>query len=343
MVFTPPHFSSDYKTGPLSSWGHGTLASVCLSASQASYSNKPLLVSSLAETGRPRVLRAPKMPSAFRHDPRPALLHTGSQGNLLECESGRAAFRRGPSQGAGLPRHGLQAPGLASPQPPAGPAVTGAGPCSARPGGLHTSAGASSGPQSLRHSLSGPWGKIPATPPWRGHPAWHTTGTCGTRGEQTGTQPSVTGPRAGPRGAHPTMGAKGLWSPSRQGWGAPGEQQGRVTQQPDPGREACSAVWPPGRGADAGMDTAGPAELGRPPSSKSSARPSHSPPLCVPSRVKFRTQHGGGSGGLASAHSACSTLGSRKMGLDLTWGSVPGITSHFSSKNQGFTPPSQEA
>ena len=159
------------------------------------------------------------MPSAFRHDPCPALLHTGSQGNLLECEPGRAAFRRSPSQGAGLPRHGLQAPGLASPQPPAGPAITGAGPCSARPGSLHTSAGASSGPQSLRHSLSGPWGKIPTTPPWRGHPAWLTTGTCGTRGEQTGTQPSVTGPRAGPRGTHPRMGAKGLWSRLDRGGG----------------------------------------------------------------------------------------------------------------------------
>lgn len=49
----PPYFSSDYKTGPLSSWGHGTLAFICLSASQASCSNKPLLVSSRAETGRP--------------------------------------------------------------------------------------------------------------------------------------------------------------------------------------------------------------------------------------------------------------------------------------------------
>lgn len=161
-------------------------------------------------------------------------------------------------------------------------------------------------------------GKDPQTPPWRGHPAWHTTGMYGTRGEQTGTQPLVTGPHAGPRGGHPTMGAKGLWSPSRQGWGVPGGQQGWVTRQPDPGREACSAVWPPGPGADAGMDTAGPAELGRPPSSKSSARPPRTPTTLCPLQGQVQNTTGGGSP--ASAHSACSMPDSVKTGLDLARG-----------------------
>ena len=226
------------------------------------------------------------MPSTSHRDlPHPDLLHTRPQGNLPECKSGHATFRRSPSRGAELPRAwplGSQ-PALqlaAVPPAPAWPAVTRAGPCSARPGGLHTAAGVGSGPLSLRHSISGPRGKTPATPPWRGHPAWQTTGTCGTRGEQMGTQPSVTGPRAGPRGAPPTMGATGLQSPSGPGWGAPRGQQGGTTRQPDPGREGCSAMWPPGPGADARMDAAAPAELRRPPSSKSSAP--HPTPVSPP-------------------------------------------------------------
>ena len=166
-----------------------------MSASQASYSNKPLLIAPRAETGRPRVLRAPKMPSASHRDlPHPDLLHTRPQGNLPECKSGHATFRRSPSRGAELPRAwplGSQ-PALqlaAVPPAPAWPAVTRAGPCSARPGGLHTAAGVGSGPLSLRHSISGPRGKTPATPPWRGHPAWQTTGTCGTRGEHSWNSP----------------------------------------------------------------------------------------------------------------------------------------------------------
>ena len=129
----------------------------------------------------------------------------------------------------------------AVPPAPAWPAVTKAGPCSARPGGLHTVAGVGSRPLSLRHSISGPRGKTPAIPSWRGHPAWQTTGTCGTRGEQMGTQPSVTGPRTGPRGALPPQrwGQRACGAHSDRGGGHPeGSGAGRPDSPTQGGRPA---------------------------------------------------------------------------------------------------------
>lgn len=182
-------------------------------------------------------------------------------------------------------------PPLAAASPaPARPTVTGAGRCSACPGGLHTAAGVGSGPLSLGLSISDPRGKTPrrGNPTLAGSPH-PQTGTCGTRGEQMGTQPSATGPRAGPRSAHPMMGVIGLRSLSRRGRGALRGQRGQAARQPDPGRGARSAMWPPGPGANAGMDAAGPAKLRRPPSSESSAP--HPTPV---SPAESSSEHKGG-------------------------------------------------
>ena len=119
--------------------------------------------------------------------------------------------------------------------------------------------------------------------------------------------------------APPTMGATGLRSPFGPGWGAPSGQRGGTTRQPDPGREACSAMWPPGPGADARMEAAAPAELRRPPSSKASAP--HPTPASPPESESTSGNKVGRQPGLCTQPPAAlpgggCPGGSRKMGLD---------------------------
>lgn len=72
------------------------------------------------------------------------------------------------------------------------------------------------------------------------------------------------------------------------------------------------------------------------------------PPPCL---LQSQVQSTKGGGSRACAHSAFSTPGQRvprqkqedRARRPLPGGNVPSITSHFSSKNRGFTPPSQQA